>query len=115
MFAGVPLLPTSMIVTSKENAQPTPFAKVYGGARLNCTSNGSAAFGTGSVGQVEDRLPAYCTGGGAPGAAPGSGVQTPPATLTQDGKKWTRLNVWSSGAPASWLGPLVIVRLILTV
>jgi hypothetical protein len=59
MFAGVPSLPTSMTVTSKENVQPTVLAKLYGGARLNCTSNGSAAFATGTVGHVEDRFPAY--------------------------------------------------------
>jgi hypothetical protein len=116
MFAGVPSLPTSATNTLKENVQPAVLAKLYGGANENLMSNGSPAFTSGKDGQFAvARLPAYWMAGGAPGLAPGSGVQTPPATLVHDGKKSARANVWLSAAPASWLGPLVTVRLILTV
>jgi exodeoxyribonuclease-3 len=116
MLAGVPSLPRSTTCTSNEKVQPAPLAKLYGGASENFTSNGSVALATGSVGQLPiATLPMNWMGGGAPGVAPGSGVHTPPATLTHEGKKSIRLKTWLSGAPASRLGKLVSVRLMRTV
>src|SRR5262245_35689616 len=79
-------------------------------------SNGLEVLAIGTEGHVPcDRLPLYWIGGGAPATAPGSTVQTPPATEVHAGKTSTSENVWLSGAPAFRLGPLVIIRLIRTV
>src|SRR5262245_16600261 len=116
MLAGVPSPPRSVTSTSKENVQPLALGKTTGGTKVNLTTNGLLLSTTGNVGQLAVcRLPLNWIGGGGPAVSPGSTVQTPPATLRQDGKKSMTVNVWRSGAPPFALGKLVIVKLIFTV
>jgi hypothetical protein len=87
MEAGVPLLPRSITVTSKETAHPAPGAKVNAGVKVNTMSNGSAVLTASVPGHVPWlTLPVNAIGGGGPAFSPGSLVQTCPMTLRQDGK-----------------------------
>jgi len=115
MFAGVPLLPVSITMTSKEKVQPTPFAKFSGGPKVKTTLNGSAALTAAAWGSYPSRG-CRCTGWRRHSGRE-SRVRSadPPVTLMQEGWKLTVVKTCSSGAPAFRLGPLVTVRLILTV
>jgi hypothetical protein len=72
MLAGVlDRSPLSITLTSKVKVQDVPFAKSYGGASENFTSNGLVVSAVGSDGQLEvARFPMYWMGGGAPAFSP---------------------------------------------